>query len=76
MALFGKDDVILMLGRGRWGGGGGGGGGFRLITFSGVRTPTTFDINDVMRGEGGGVIMKRHLFQNSLETPLNIITVP
>ena len=46
---------------------GGGGGGFRLVTFSDVltkkhggRTPTTFDINDVMGGGGGGgVIMKR-----------------
>ena len=30
-----------------------------LTKINGVRTPTTFDINDVMRG-GGGVIMKRH----------------
>ena len=52
---FGKVNVILTLG--------GGGGGFRLVTFSdvltkknGSRTPTTFDINEVMRV---GVIMKR-----------------
>ena len=61
VAYFGKDDVILMLG----GGGGGGGGVFRLITFSGVRTPTIFDINDVMRGEGGCY----NETSNSLETP-------
>ena len=63
---FGKDNVILTLGEG---GGGGGGGGVRLVTFSDVlnktcvRTPTTFDINDVMRGGGGGgggIIMKSH----------------
>ena len=43
---------------------GGGGGGQARDVF---RRPD-FDINDVMRGEGG-VIMKRHLFQNSLVTP-------
>ena len=51
---------------------GGGGGVQARYVFrctdqkNGVRSPTTFDINDVMRGGGGGggggggVIMKRH----------------
>ena len=41
---------------------------------NGVQTPTTFDINDVMREGGGGyneTSKLRYLFQNSLETPPN-----
>ena len=41
-----------------------------LTKKNGGRTPTTFDINDVWGGGGGGFIIKRqNVFQNSLETP-------
>ena len=49
------------------GGGGGGGGRGQACEFfrweqkkNGVRTPTTFDINDIMRGGGEGGTMKRY----------------